>query len=120
MSLYFNNLPAGSDEKRIGWYLGFRTGLAHLHGLRGYVGDPDDGVADNIYAGGGTTFQFGALAGLVVDFGPLNLFLEPAFTRRRFSSIEWAGISGTIADSLPRAVDMSTWALSAGAQISIK
>jgi hypothetical protein len=121
VSLYFNHLPAGWPHKnRFGWYLGFRTGLAHLHGFRGYVGDPEDGVPDSIYSGGGTAFQFGALAGLVVHFGPLNLFLEPAYTRRRFSSIEWGGISGTISDALPRSLDMSTWGLSTGAQISIR
>jgi hypothetical protein len=121
VSLYFNRLPAGPDStKRFSWYLGFRTGLADLHGFRGYIGNPTDNVADSIYSGGGTTFQFGLLAGGVLDFGALSVFLEPSFTRRRFSSIEWTGISGTIADALPRAVDMSTWALSAGAQISIK
>ena len=121
VSLYFNHLPAGDDSnKTLSWYLGFRTGLADLHSLRGYIGNPNDGVADSIYSGGGTTFQFGLLAGGVLDFGPLSVFFEPSITRRRFSSIEWTGISGTIADALPRALDMSTWALAMGAQISIK
>ncbi|MFL5404000.1 MAG: hypothetical protein ACJ8BF_14435 [Gemmatimonadales bacterium] len=121
VSLYLNHLPQGPDSnKTFSWYLGFRTGLADLHGFRGYIGVPNDGVADSIYAGAGTTFQFGVLAGAVLDFGPLTFFLEPSITRRRFSSIEWTGISGTVADVLPRALDMTTWGFAAGAQISIK
>lgn len=120
VSLYFNHLPEGSDDEKVfSWYLGVRTGLAQLQGLRGYLGNLGDGIADQIYNGGGTTFQFGALVGAVIDFGSWNLFVEPGYTRRRFSSVEWGGINGNIADALPRSLDMSTWAISAGTQIEI-
>lgn len=121
VSLYLNRLPAddGGDPKWLSYYAGVRTGLAHLQGFRGYVGDPSDGVLDAIYSGGGTTFQFGVAAGTVISIGPVDLFVEPGYTRRRFSGVEWAGISGAVSDLLPRSLDMSTFSLSIGTQLQI-
>jgi len=119
VSLYFSHLPAGEDTKKLTWYLGVRTGLAQLQGLRAYVGGVDDGTPDQIYSGGGSTFQFGLVTGADIDLGSVDLFLEPGYTYRPFSSVEWEGIDGTISDVLPRDLDMSTWGVSLGAQIGI-
>jgi hypothetical protein len=119
-SLYLNYLPVGDDDKKLlGFYGGIRTGLAHLQSFRGYVGDPSDDVTDSIYSGGGTTFQFGVLAGVVAGFGRVSVFVEPGYTRRRFSSVEWVGISGTISDLLPRSLDMSTFSIAIGTQLAV-
>jgi hypothetical protein len=119
VSLYFSHLPAGEDTRKLTWYLGVRTGLAQLQGLRAYVGAEDDGTPDQIYSGGGSTFQFGLVTGADIDLGSVDLFLEPGYTYRPFSSVEWEGIDGTISEALPRDLDMSTWGISLGAQIGI-
>jgi hypothetical protein len=113
--------PSAAEESRVrpGWYGGVRTGLSELHGLRGYVGSPDDGTPDEIYYGGGSTFQFGLMAGAFLEIGSLSLFVEPAYTHRTFSGVEWTSDAGTIADALPRALDMSTWSLALGGQLGI-
>jgi hypothetical protein len=119
-SLYLNHLPRGKDEdSSFGYYLGVRTGLAHLHGFRGFVGDFTSGPSDTLYLGGGTTFQFGVVLGAVLDFGPFSAFVEPGYTRRRFAVVEWSAIGGTISDLLPRSLDISMFALSFGAQLPI-
>jgi hypothetical protein len=118
VSLYFSHLPAGADdESSFRHYLGVRTGLAQLQGLRAYVRDST--LVDSIYNGGGTTFQFGILTGLVYTVGPAHVFVEPAYTHRPFSGVEWSGISGQISDLVPRSLDMSTWSLAMGVQIEI-
>jgi hypothetical protein len=111
-------LPAGDDDKgNFRYYLGVRTGLAQLQGLRAYVTDTP--AVSSIYNGGGTTFQFGVLGGLVYALGPAHLFVEPAYTHRPFSGVEWSGISGKISDIVPRSLDMSTWSIASGIQLEI-
>jgi hypothetical protein len=113
--------PSADEEPSIrpGWYWGVRTGLAELHGLRGYLGSADDGTADEIYVGGGSTFQFGLMAGAFVEIGSLALFVEPAYTHRNVSGVEWTADNVTLADGLPRSLDMSTWSLSLGGQLGV-
>jgi len=103
-------------------YLGIRSGLAELHGFRGYVGDPAaPRDPDALYTGAASSFQFGAALGLAVDALPgITVFLEPSYTFRQFSGIEWeADGDGTVPDVLPRALDLSTFNLSAGLQIGL-
>jgi hypothetical protein len=119
VSLYFSHLPAGSDDRKLSWYVGVRTGLAQLQSLRAYTGTADDGAPDQIYSGGGTTFEFGLVTGAAMELGSVTLFVEPGYTHRQFSAVEWDGIDGNIDDALPRSLNMSTWAISAGTQIGI-
>lgn len=124
VSLYITWQPAEDRAAarrsiRPGWYWGVRTGLAELHGLRGYTGNPDDGPPDEIFVGGGSTFQLGLMAGGFVEIGSLALFLEPAYTHRQISGVEWTADTGVLADGLPRSLDMSTWSLAFGGQLGV-
>ena len=66
--------------------------------------------------------RFGALgaAGLVLETGPLSIFVERSYTRRRFGSVEWTQGSNEIIRTLPRSLKLDTWAWNIGAQASIK
>lgn len=124
VSLYITWQPAEDPSAATrsiqpGWYWGVRTGLAELHGLRGYTGSPDDGSPDVIHIGGGSTFQLGLMAGAFVEVGSLALFVEPSYTHRNISGVEWTADAGGLADGLPRSLNMSTWALSVGGQLGI-
>lgn len=109
-------------------YGGARVGLVKLDGLRAFeldtsitAGEPaDSALRTRIYVGTGSTYLLGASGGLVLDAGPLSIFVERAYTRRRFGTVEWAQGSNEIIRTLPRSLKLDTWAWNIGAQATIK
>ena len=97
-------------------YLGFRTGLAQLHGFRAYTGE----TMDTLHTATGSTFQIGAAAGLAVTLGEKTaIYLEPSYTFRKVSGVEWSEVDGRVPDVLPRTLNLSTWMLSLGVQLGL-
>jgi hypothetical protein len=99
------------------FYGGLRTGLVQLQGFRAFV--QKAGTTDETYSATGTTFQLGLVGGLIGDTGPVTIFVEPGYTHRRFPSLDWSNINGSVDDRLARSLDMSTFTIAIGAQIGI-
>lgn len=103
--------------RRLRPYVGLRSGLSQLHGFRAYI------LGDELqptYTAGGSTFQAGGLVGLAAVFGDLTFFLEPSYTFRNFSGVEWApDEGGTVPAVLPKSLNLSTYNLSFGAQVGL-
>jgi hypothetical protein len=112
----------------VSFYGGPRVGLVKLDGLRAFELDTtmtpgetaDSALRSRIYTGTGTTYLLGGSAGLLLKLGPLTMFVERAYTRRRFGTVEWAHGSNEIIRTLPRSLKLDTWSWNIGAQATIK
>jgi hypothetical protein len=124
LAAYISYVPA----KVVSFYGGPRVGLVKLDGLRAFELDTtitpsapaDSALRSRIYTGTGTTYLLGGSAGLLLNLGPLTLFVERAYTRRRFGSVEWAHGSNEIIRTLPRSLKLDTWTWNLGAQARMK
>lgn len=123
LAAYFSYAPATVFS----FYVGPRVGLVKLDGLRAFeldttiTPDPADSTQrSRIYAGTGMTYLLGGAGGLLFDLGPLTFFVERAYTRRRFGSVEWTHGSNEIIRTLPRSLKLDTWVWNLGAQTTIK
>ncbi len=94
-----------------GIYFGARSGVISLNAGRAYT---DTSVTSFT----GETFQLGAVAGLVAEFGGVNFFAEGSYMWRDFKSVEWDRTSGL--GTLPRRVDLSGASLAFGMQLRLK
>lgn len=106
--------PFGADAVQP--FVGASFGLTELWNAQAY--DPQG----TRYAVRGQTYDQGVAAGLHLNAGPLaGLFVETSFKRRKFFSLEWALPSGEsrVPEGWPRAMNLSTWLLSAGWQFDI-
>jgi len=106
-----------NNASRIGFYGGARTGLAQLQGFRAFVEKAD--APDQTYSASATTFQLGLVAGIIGDLGLLTVFVEPAYTHRRFPSLDWTNIDGAVDDRLARSLDLSAFTIAFGGQIEV-
>ena len=105
-----------SPEATLVPYLGFRTGLAQLHGFRAYAGE----TTDTLHTATGSAFQIGAAAGLALSLGEKTaIYLEPSYTFRKVSAVEWSEVDGRVPEVLPRTLNLSTWMLSVGIQLGL-
>ncbi|MEO5588326.1 MAG: hypothetical protein ABIS03_01980, partial [Gemmatimonadaceae bacterium] len=112
VSVYANyqpNLPVIGEL--LGGYLGARSGIISLIGGRAFSGSETRSFA-------GDTFQFGPLAGIVVNLPRVNLFVEGAYMWRDFKSVEWDGDAPL--GTLPRRINLTGPALSVGAQFKFR
>jgi len=93
------------------FYAGLRTGLVQTKGLRALSGT-------SVSYAEGSTFQFGVVGpGVLVGDpeGDWGIFLEPAFTFRKFDALKWA--EGTPPSEVLRSLDFSAFTLALGGQI---
>jgi hypothetical protein len=100
-----------------GWWLdvygGLRSGLAQVKGLRAVSND-------SVFHAEGSTIQFGIVGPALVfgkPTGNWGLFIEPAWTFRKFDTIKWG--EGTPPGALLRGLDFSSFTLSIGGQIEV-
>jgi hypothetical protein len=93
------------------FYGGLRSGLTQLKGVRVLSGD-------SIFHGDASTVQFG-LVGPALLFGNpggnWGVFLEPAWTIRKFDTVKWG--DGVPPGQVLRGLDFSTFTLAIGGQI---
>ena len=93
------------------FYGGLRSGLTQLKGVR-VVSDT------SVFHGEASTVQFG-LVGPALLFGNpegnWGVFVEPAWTFRKFDTVEWG--DGKPPDEILRGLDSSTFTLAIGGQI---
>lgn len=106
-------------EDPISFYLGFRSGVAQLHGFRSYVAAAEGD--DAVYTATGTAFQIGLILPSVAlnPWERASIFVEPSYTYRSFETVEWDAPDGTLPDALPRSLDMSTFTVSVGLQLAL-
>ncbi len=103
-----------STNTNVSFYVGLRSGIAQLTGLRAF------GPDGTVVRGSAQAFQFGVAGGLVFTPPPVqnvSLFLEASSTRQRFAAIEW---DGKIAPAVPRDMKFRPFTLSAGLQIQFR
>jgi hypothetical protein len=100
-----------------GWWLdvygGLRSGLTQVKGLRA-VSD------DVVFHGEGSTIQFGLVGPALVfakPHGNWELFIEPAWTFRKFDTLKWS--EGTPPEVLLGGLDFSSFTLSIGGQFEV-
>lgn len=110
IALYVTYKP----DNTVSAYGGIRSGLVQLHGLRAY-----DDSSGFVFSGSGSTFQAGIALGVVGELGDVNVFLEPSYNLRDFSSVEWAPVNNTVPAKFPRALEFDGWQLAMGVQIPL-
>jgi hypothetical protein len=114
VSLYATLFP----ENRVAAYIGLRSGLVQLSGLRAF--EP----SGELFAGAGQTIQMGSVVGLVAGIWKLNGFIEIETARRRFASVEWSKViaegSTLLPTTLPRNLVFKPFTIATGVQLQFK
>ena len=95
-------------------YLGLRTGLTQLKGMR-FIGV--DSLPPS--PGAGSTYHLGLAPGVVVGGDEWGIFAEFAWTYRRIPHIDWSAAKSRIPAELLGDVKLDTWAFAVGLQVGI-
>lgn len=98
----------------LGTYLGMRSGFMRTDALQ--VVDP----GGEVYRGRAEAFMMGAVAGYAFPLPPTFLFVEGGYTLRTFPSVEWTTTPGPLPPGMPRRLDASGWAVTAGIQFPVR
>ena len=108
------SLPAVSlyaSYEDLGTYFGLRSGLMELTGLQVFD------VEGRAVQGASQSFMAGFLVGQAWEIAGLNLFIEGAYMRRDFPSVEWS--ADIPPPGTPRSMDLSGWSVGGGVQFGV-
>lgn len=103
--------------KHVHPYVGARAGLVGLHNFRARLTATDS--TDQVLTGGGATFMMGGVGGLVLAFGPVEVFFEAQWTHRKLRALEWGSGGSQIFNGAPTELDVGGVTFAVGLQVGL-
>lgn len=120
VSLYLG-FPRRRERPSIEPYLGVRIGFVRLSGFQAFVGSSTADIS-MVYTASSSTYLVAGMAGLEISFVPrVDFFIEAGITQRRFDGIQYSATGSSIVpNKLPQTIQLRTYGLTLGAQLSLQ